>query len=120
MTHLKPQKSLEEPKEGLPEIWLAVKKTGENWDCKLRDDDKTETIGKYWGFKDTKPTVQFKDKYQDVTYNFETMKMKNNTLKGPNKGKWMPFQSWTQRGVINSGLVTAEYRTFLRVRSSNR
>ena len=96
--------------KGLPEIWLAVKKTNENWDCKLREDkDKkpiNETVGKFWGFKDPKPTsVQYKDKHQDITYNFDKMLKKDNKLKGPNKGKWVPFQSFVQRGVINAGLV---------------
>ena len=100
--------SLEIPEEGLPEIWLAVKKTGENWDCKLRDEDKTETIGEFWGFKDKKPTVQFKDENQDVTNNFDKMVMKDNRLRGPKKGKWIPFKSWTHRGVINSGLVKVD------------
>ena len=107
--------------QGLPEIWLAVKKTGDNWDCKLREDQNkepiNETIGKFWGFKDTKPTlVQYKDKYQDISYNYDKMLKKDNRLKGPKKGKWVPFRSFNQRAVMNSGLVT-DFGTSNKVRS---
>ena len=61
----------------LPEIWLSLKKSGDEWKCK----DPSISLDNYWGFKETKPTVTIKDKFNDVKFNFDTEEVFNKTTK---------------------------------------
>lgn len=80
----------------LPEIWLSVKKVGDKWNCK-EPTITGELPEHYWGFKDEKPTVIIKDKFNDVNYNFDTEEMFNKTTQ-----TWETQRSQRIQAVMNS------------------
>ena len=77
----------------MPEIWISVKKTNDQWQCK----DPAIKLNYYWGFPDEKPVVSYQDDFNDITYSFT-----NNSMLNKTSGEWERKAAWVTQSVINS------------------